>query len=318
MPVIPSTSRREFIRLLGGALGGVTLAPLAGCGGDDDNDNTPPGPAPMTERLTETPLPSAYQFFPILDVNQTPITPGIMINDQSRILLYSIAETPAGAATGSVLELSMDFSAATPAITSMRPIVSIGDTLADGRRVDRIGVADTNNQGDFVVVIDTYASALDEGTADNISAVYRERNQSGLQALLGFRDDIPGIGKYGGAFGDLALNDNGDVLLVSHFTGHDTVQGQQGLIHLPNLNPQQANMVLQTGDLIPQSSGIIRAFGLTDLNSNGQCLVAAYLQRLSQQQGSAALPELCHSLEHAHHSTGRDRCQCSPPAVNAR
>ena len=263
-----TTSRRDFIRLLGGALGGVILAPLAGCGG---GGNTRDG-----RRLTDSPLPTGYQFFPIIDVGQTPITPGIMINDNAEILLYSVDQASAGDAVGSVLELTMDFSGSTPAIVNMRPIVSIGDTLADGRRVDRIGVADTNSKGNFIVVVDTYAPDLDSGTVENVSGVYMEQGKAGLESLVGFRDSIPGIGRYGGSFGDISLNDNNDALLVSHFTLDDAVQSQQGLIHLPKADPLEAEVALQTGDLIPQSNGIIRSFGLTDMNTAGQYVVQVY------------------------------------------
>ncbi len=262
------TSRRDFIRLLGGALGGVILAPLAGCGG---GGNTPSG-----QRLTDSPLPIGYQFFPIIDISQAPITPGIMINDNAEILIYSVDQASAGDAIGSVLELTMDFSGHAPAIVNIRPIVSIGDTLDDLRRVDRIGIADTNSKGNFIVVVDTYSPALDGGTVENVSGVYLEQGKAGLKPLVGFRDSIPGIGRYGGSFGDISLNDNDDVVLISHFTLNDEVQSQQGLIHLPNADPRQAEVILQTGDLIPQSNGIIRAFGLTDMNAVGLCAVQVY------------------------------------------
>src|SRR4051794_21094778 len=190
------TSRRDFLSLVGVALGGVVLARGSAYGSDGGHWGGPGGGGSS--------LPNGYRFFRILTVQGTAnpvgriarLDGGVMINDHSEILFH--ARNTDG--RYGVYELTMDYSGAAPAIAGMRTVVEEGDTLPDGRTVGKIARGDTNANGSFAAVIET--------TKDT-PGVYVEKNKGGLQPLVSFLDPVPsGGGNFGAFFGDLALHDN--------------------------------------------------------------------------------------------------------------
>jgi hypothetical protein len=262
------SSRRDFLKLMSGALGGVVLA-QGGIASGAEGKGRHPGPG--------TPLPNGYRFYRIFtpgtgDINEL-AHGAVMMNDNSEIVFF--AQNGAGA-TGAY-ELTMNYAGPVPAIASMRRIVALGDVLADGRRVDRIYGGDTNRHGSFATVI---------GTDNDVSGVYLERNKGGLQPLIRWLDPIPGAGgHYGANFGDLDLHDGDDVLLTAHFSSDDDPDPQLGLFHLPGAQASNlGRVVLRTGDLIPGMDAVITDLGLLDRHDSGNFVIQAYGEMLRRER----------------------------------
>lgn len=260
------TSRRQFLKLLGGVIGSSTLIPLLGC---EDDGNGSAGVA-----LTDAAFPAAYRFFAIVDSDELPITPGIMINDRSEIALFS-AENVSGGGTAALLEYRIDYRGDTPAIAARRTVVRHGDVLADGRRVDRLAVVDTNARGHYVFVIDTQPQDGESPTTQHTSAVYTEAGKGGLQRLTRYGDSADDQTRHGGMVGDVTLNDSDEVVVVSYLTNPTTMEISQSLVMYPSLDAPSgaARVLLRTGQMIPQSSSILRAIGLVDMNDIGDCVI---------------------------------------------
>src|SRR4051812_23101457 len=113
------TNRRDFLSLVGVALGGVILTRGSAYGFDGSGGGGAGGGAAS--------LPNGYRFFRILTVQGTAnpvgriarLDGGVMINDHSEILFH--ARNTDG--RYGVYELTMDYSGAAPAIAGMRTVV---------------------------------------------------------------------------------------------------------------------------------------------------------------------------------------------------
>ena len=99
-------------------------------------------------------------------------------------------------------------------------------------------------------------------------------------------------GEFGSFFGDVDIHDNDDLLFVAHYAARGTVQGRQGLIHLPGGEvTEKGSVVISTADLIPEAGGSITGLGLADMHDNGNFVVQAYgmsPEMSAHQQDAAA------------------------------
>jgi hypothetical protein len=257
------TNRRDFLSLVGVALGGVVLTRGSAYGFDGGRWGGSGGGSS---------LPNGYHFYRILTVNGTGsplgriarLDGGVMMNDHSEILFH--ARNTDG--RYGIYELTMDYSGRAPVVAGMRTVVEEGDTLPDGRKVGKIARGDTNANGNFAAVIET--------TKDT-PGVYVEKNKGGLQPLARFLDPIPaGGGSFGGSFGDLDLHDNDDLLLVGRFSGNDR-QNYQGLFHLPgSQSSDTGELLIRTGQLVPQTGAVLTAIGLIGLHNGGNYVAQMY------------------------------------------
>lgn len=246
------TRRRDFLKLVGGALGGVVLS---SCGGSGS------GRAPYG------PLPNGYRYFRLINLGDAlpggqtiEFLPGsAMINERGEIFFHARDNTGAMGCYA----LSVDFSGETPAVTSIRKVVRDGDTLADGNTVKKAGRSDINRSGSFATTLQL------EGIAS--SGVYLDPDKGGLQPVAKFRDTAPGgDGHLGQTFGDLDLHDDNDILMVARFGSQSTGRTHQGLFHLPGASTgPQATLVSATGDPAPGVDAVIGSFGLVDRNNGG-------------------------------------------------
>ncbi len=264
---LPRTNRREFLKLMGGALGGVSLGMYGG--GARGQGGGPGGPI----------LPNGYNFYRVFTLGAvnpfpfaplTDINPGVMLTEQSQIIFH--ATNSAG--LRGVYALSMDYSQATPRVSAGGKIVEVGDTLpADGRPVHRIAVGDTNATGSYATVIGTdnpgtqitppaspnlspnssAAATPNPGTADSnwvpqsaspasvappitASTVYIQKDpSSGLQPLVNLGSPTPPLdaqgthGQFGAIHGDIALQDDNSVLLTAHYSLYNKNTGPLGV-----------------------------------------------------------------------------------------
>lgn len=265
--------RRDFIKLMGAALGAVVLTSC----GDSQNSDEPP----------IAPIPNGYLFYkiissgdPLPDGNVLGAIPGsVMINNAGEVYFYGMDQTE----TNGFYELLIDFNGSRPTVEQMRKVVREGDVLEDSKEVVQINMADTNRHGSFAATVQTH---------DNLTSLYLERGKQGLEPIAGFLTTLPGGGgKFGASFGDLDLHDNDDILIVSHFSPSDTVQGHQGLFHLPfgEVN-QQGCIVASTRDQIPGTDSYLAGIGLIDMHDNGNYIMQAYGSNTSQLLQTASMP----------------------------
>lgn len=262
-------NRRDFIKLMGGALGGVALA---SCG------------SRSSDEAQIAPIPNGYAFYKVVSSgislpggHTLGAIPGtVMLNDRNEIYFYGMDETE----TNGYYELTIDYGGSRPKVETMRKVVREGDALNNSKTVSQITVGDTNSRGSFAAVLHT---------DDNLPGLYLEREKSGFEPVVSFRTPLPGGGgTFGGSFGDVDLHHNDDILLVSHFAPSDSAQGHQGVIHLPGGEVNQSGaIVASTRDFIPDSEGLITGVGLVDMHDNGNYVVQAYGSVPGQTQKSA-------------------------------
>jgi len=200
----------------------------------------------------------------------------VMINDHSQIVFH--AQNTSGGF--GMYELTMDYSGDAPVVAGVRTIVQQGDALPGGRTVDSIRRGVSNAEGSFAAVIQT----------EETPSVYLQRKNEPFEPIIEFLDPAPnGRGQYGAAFGDIDLHDDDDLLVVSHFIDNDE-DAEIGLFHLPGAkDSDQGELILQTGDLIPQSETPIVNIGLVDLDDEGQ-YVAQLEGHIPRRKGRANPP----------------------------
>ena len=275
-------SRREFLRAIGGtALGGIILS---ACG-----EKTPPAgstsvgaalpgsgpPAGLGGRPAA--LPNGYRFFKIFTPKGpvlgpvSALTPGVMLNDRAEVVFYA----PNKAGGYGLYELELDMDPSKPAIRRSREIIATGTVLADRRRVDNIVRADVNAQGSIAAVLGTEGDGRPETARQALSGVYVERERRGFTSVARYGQGIPGVdAKFGGHFGDIALNDNGQLLMVAHYMGK--MQPQPGLFHLRDGANAPFQLVIEAEAAVPASKGIIQSFGLIDFDEDGGYVSQAF------------------------------------------
>ncbi len=245
-------NRRDFLKVAGAAAGGVILLPY-GC-------------SESSVGITSEPLPGDYQFFKILDGAQSlfdplrQITPGILLNDQGKIVFYG----DNGNDSYGLYELTMDFSADRPSIADSRTVVATGKTEIGGQVVRRIHRTDLNGNGDLALLLDFYSTGSGPASPESMSTVFvATSNEFGR--VVGFGDAMPDGGQFGGAFGDLAIDDERNLLLVSHFTNAEN-EIAQGVISLADASRSQALPLMRSGTaLLGRSNSMVSGFGLIDM-----------------------------------------------------
>lgn len=262
--------RRDFIKLMGGALGAVALT---SCGNSGNS-----GEAPIA------PIPNGYRFYKVVSSgdalpggNTLGAIPGtVTINDMNEVYFYGLDQTK----TNGFYEVQVDFDGSRPKVVKTRKVVREGDELKDKKVVSQVNMADTNDHGSFAATIQT---------DDNLSSLYLEREKQGLEPIAGLRTPLPGGGgKFGGNFGDLDIHDNNDIMIVSHFAPSDTAQGHQGLFHLPGGEVNtQGRIVASTRDAIPGTDGFLTGIGLIDMHDDGNYVMQAYGSNTGQLMQTA-------------------------------
>lgn len=251
-----SQDRRKFLRMAGAAIGGVILLPY-GC---SQSENGVTDAAPGT----------TYNFFKILDRSMgllpkpAAITPGILINDAGRILFYG----DLGNNNYALFELIMEYPDTGPVVREVRIAVETGQSYDGGPPVQRINRADTNGLGDIALVLDFRKASNSPPEPNELPAVFvREDNR--VHRVLGFGDRAPDGGLFGGAFGDLAVNNGRDLLLVSHHVSAAN-DFSHGVFSLPGSSLNRALLLQDSGTALQgRSNAFVRGFGLVDRFGEG-------------------------------------------------
>jgi len=243
--------RREFIRRAGAVVGGAILLPY-GCS-ESESGVTDSGP------------PTQYTFFRIMDSfspvlpKAADITPGIMINDAGRILFYG----DLGDDNYALFELFMDYTASGPVVREAQIVVETGQGYDGGPAVQRINRADTNGRGDISLVLDFRETGTGPAEPAELPAVFL-RAENRLQRILSFGDEGPDGAMFGGALGDLAINNDRDLLLVSHYVSAEKDFGH-GVFSLPQASLTGSRLLQSSGTALQgRNDAFVRGFGLID------------------------------------------------------
>ncbi len=149
------------------------------------------------------------------------------------------------------------------------PLPIGGQTITPGH----IGTGASNALGEYVTTI-----LPDEPSAtvavENSPGVYLFRPGNNLPGewsrIIGFADPVPDGSFYGGDFGDVALDDDQNLLLVAATTQSPAARvsgfsGSQALIATSLGSIASGRVVLQTGDTLPLVPAAIESIGLIDL-----------------------------------------------------
>jgi hypothetical protein len=309
-------TRRDFIKLAAGSMGGALLAGSAiGCGGSGSLLSGGgggliggPGKAP--------PLPSGFAFFAVYSPGQNPLPSiyglagGITVNDGS--LMFNGVEVADQGPRG-VYSMTISYNG-----TNM-PDVGSGSTLLR-----------TGDQGPGFIVAKIYNSALNNaGPLSSDCHIVSAQNDSplvllnaqgtGLEPFLANLVEGPNGVTFGGHYTDVDINDNGDLLVTADFsTSNVSVPPNfnsfpvakatiaQGLFLFPGaantVDPTQATLLQATGSNMPGTNTPISRMGLLalDNNQNYVCQVFA-----NDQTGSRS-------------GTGQQRMTAGIVAGNAR
>lgn len=265
-------NRRDFLKLAGLAAGGVILSSCGGSGG-----------------ASARPVPGGFRFYRLRNVgDQLPggrtiaDMPGsAMISSVNTIIFH--AKDSSGAM--GCYELTVDYGGSRPTVASMRKIVRDGDVLGDGRQVAKVTPGDMNKAG-------AYASVL-RLQGEDVVGLYLDSNGSGMHRVVGYQDTAVGVdGFIGQSMGDVDLHDNNDILCVAHFGNRRLGRPQVGLFHIPRgLAGPAGALVASSGDLVPGAGGLVRSFGLIDMNDGGHYVTQAIVTAMRTATASGAAGE---------------------------
>ncbi len=279
--------RRNFLKATGLGFSGALLS---ACG----TTNTAPLP-PGTDGI----LPNGYRFYAIK--HNTDILPGgrkgltlrldAAIDANGRVVYGAIDNQD----QIGLYALQLDFSQATPRVSSEERLVQVGDVL-DGRRVVELGTHDINRQGQLALVVKvetemTFKTSDDQGNFDGgtapmkMQALYRDQGQGLTRVLFEHVFNTEGH-EFAGMFGDLNIHE-GDLIFVAnyyHNTGQITKDVRQGVFWLRGLDGKQASLVVTSGTTLAASTSAptISQFGLISLHDSGQFVLQAMLTPASE------------------------------------
>lgn len=279
-------SRRDFVKAIGGTLAGVSLLATA---------------RPRGQALGS--LPSGYRFYRVLTANQPYETGGLLtdLGNMSGSVMMASPLSGAGkayiylhgqtrAAVPALFRIDIDYDANPPKVTSALSAARETQTLViDGASlvIDHIGTGASNSLGEYVTTMQPSGST--PSTAPGVFLYTPTSPVPSWRRLITFGDEAPDGSYYGGDFGDIALDDSENMLLVAATTQapasfQQAFSGSQALISTSVSGGSQARVVLRTGDALPYTSAAIQSVGLVDLAANN-----AFAAQVTAHQPHAGL-----------------------------
>ena len=286
---ISDRSRREFLKQVGGALGGLAIA--GGFG---------------TDAGAQGALPSAYKFYRVLSANDgtnsvQSLSAAVMIGGfntpgkNQTDVIYFHGTTTEQFRTGNPSALflaNINYNGARPTITNLEVVVALGDKLQNVVGVDRaqlpivvgtLGTGSANSLGNYATAIAVEDFGQGAGGSVEVKSspgVYLfEPLTHTWTKRARFGDASPDGSKYGGIFGDLVLNDDNSVTLVAATTAQPNLPavsasrgsrfsglvGSHALIQVAPPGSEDSFIVLKSGDLLPGTNAILESFGIIDV-----------------------------------------------------
>jgi hypothetical protein len=307
--ILESDSRRDFLKILGTALGGVALA-----GGAE-----PP-------LFGQTPLPSGYRFFRVLTAgaplngNTNPVAAlgaAVMLGTfeaqgkGNYDVIYFHGTTTEKARPGSpegLFRAQIDYSDPNkPLVSNIYVEVAEGDSLTkvEGVPSDQLplvvgtlGIGSANSSAHYAttITVNDYGSENNENysvPAKTAPGVYLLDPKFGWSKVARLGDESPDKGQYGGFFGDVHLNEDDTVVIVASTTNTPApntpslselgaaaprsripwAAATHALIHVSPQSPGNSYIVLKTGDRLPGTAAVVESIGLIDV-MRGEMFVA--------------------------------------------
>jgi hypothetical protein len=273
-----TSSRRDVLKTIGGVLGGVSLL----------GRGTARGQAIGS-------MPSGYKFYRILSANEggsfsgTPnqlgnITGSVMMaspvsgHGLGYVYVHGTQIRPGSLnSPAAVFELAINFSRNPPVVDRVLAIAVEGDRMGfDGGLIvaGHIGTGASNAFGQYVTTIEAAQppGAIQVHNSPGVY-VYRPTGNGGgsWSRVLRFGDQVPdGSSLYGGDFGDVALDNDENLLLAAATTQSPSgnvsgFAGSQALISTSLGTPARGKVVLRTGDMLPFGSAAVESIGIIDL-----------------------------------------------------
>jgi hypothetical protein len=272
-------TRRDFVKTLGAALGGVSILGHGGARG----------------RALGT-IPNSYRFYRVLNANAAgrfgifpnwlgDITGSVMMASPpdgegiGYIYVHGRVNPQFGAPAHAVFSVAIHFGVTPPVVVRVLPMAIEGVPLfVGGQEITpgHIGTGASNALGEYVTTI--LPNEPSETVAvKNSPGVYLFRpgnNPPGeWSRIIGFADPVPDGSFYGGDFGDVALDNDQNLLLVAATTQSPAAKvsgysGSQALIATSLGATASGRVVLQTGDMLPFGTAAIESVGLIDLAAN--------------------------------------------------
>lgn len=284
-------SRRDFVRAFGGALGGVSLLARSG----------------MAAQALAS-LPSGYRFYRILTAGQKEPGQLIFVGGMTGSLMmasplsggpgyvYLHGQTPGGA--NALYQIDINYDASPPVVARVFPVATETLTIqinGSSLPIEHIGVGASNALGEYVTTLQP-AGAQTIATAPGLF-LYTPGSSGGTwRRLITFADQAPDGSYYGGDFGDVAVDDDENLLLVAATTQEPGAaeagfSGSQTLVSTSVAGGTQGRVVFRTGDLLPYVPAAVRSIGLIDLalNNSFAAQVTANNLRGSSRPGTALL-----------------------------
>ncbi|MBX7133744.1 MAG: hypothetical protein K1X67_13810 [Fimbriimonadaceae bacterium] len=321
-------SRRDFLRLAAGSMGGALLAGAGvGCGG-----STPvlgggggfvggPGKAP--------PLPSSFAFYGVYTPGDS-VLPSIYglaggITNNDGTLLFNGVEVSDSGPQG-VYTIGIGYSG------SGIPSVSNGATLlrtgqqGPGYIVDKIWNSAINNQG----VNSTDCHIVSQ--QGDPPLVLMNPQGTGLAPFVANLTKGPSGITYGGHYTDVDINDNGDLLLTAdystsnvsvppNFNSLPVAQATiaQGLFLFPgaanNVDPTQVTLLQSTGSNLPNTDTPISRMGLLALDNNQNYVVQVFSNDQTAQSAGRGARSAMRASVLGGNARSRAHLIAAPPAV---
>jgi hypothetical protein len=272
------SSRRDFVKTIGGVLGGISLLGHGIAGGQALGS-----------------IPNGYKFYRILTDNEGgtfnsyvnllgDISGSVMMASPRSgtgigyVYVHGVTNPKVDApASPAVFIVVIDFTPTPPVILRVIPIAAEGRVLRGKNiTIGHIGTGASNALGEYVTTI-LPAERSETIAVDNSPGIYLFRPSSDIfgdwSRIIGFADPVPDGSFYGGDFGDVALDDDGNLLLAAATTKSPAAKisgfaGSQALIATSLAATARGRVVLQTGDMLPSSSAAIESIGLIDLAAN--------------------------------------------------
>ena len=268
------SSRRDVLKRFGGMLGGVSLL----------GHGTARGQAQGS-------LPSGYTFYRVLRAKEGGrfgSRPNVLGDMTGSVMLASpLSASGIGyvylhgmdGKVPSLFEVAINFGPVPPVVERCTPdAIQRYRINVDGNLVvpGHIGTGACNALGEYVTTIEPVESS-DTISVANSPGVYLYRphgvsNPGTWSRVCRFGDTAPDGSLYGGDFGDLALDNDRNLLLAAATThepdGVSGFGGSQALIATSLGAPASGRVVLQTGDMLPFGSAVIESVGLVDLAPN--------------------------------------------------
>ena len=267
------STRRDFLKTIGGVLGGVSLL---GHG--------------MVRGQALAPMPNGYSFFRVLRANEGGafgIHPNPLGNITGSVMMASplsgsgigyvyVHGTMNFNGASGVFAVVIDFTPTPPVVLRVVPIAVQGVRLSVGGQEiipGHIGTGACNALGEYVTTI-TPNSPTQSVSVDNSPGVYLFRPSGDVgqwSRIIGFADPVPQQESfYGADFGDVALDDDENLLLAAATTQSPAATvsgfaGSQALIVTSLGATTSGRVVLQTGDILPSADAVIDSIGLIDL-----------------------------------------------------